>query len=343
VFQDPDRPSVLLLDDGREADFARMLALLAPGLAVASCGSRLTDWLNRVAAADLGGLVASAAVLGRTELAALETVLVMHPHLEILLLVGDRGLAGAEHLLGTPGLSLLPEPWTPAGLRRVLSAPASGSAPPAPQTPPGADPVPSAERPFPAAFVAGAVEGLRDPLASLSGYLQLLEGRREAGDLALLHSAQSAAHEIEHILEAVQLASGARAPRPRPVKLRRVVEEALRALARQAPLPDFTMQGEREADIDPRFLAAALYTGRLLLERFGPSGRPRLDCHAQAGELRLVWSVPAPSAPPIGALSPPPPFLSEILERLAQGLGARARIETVGGAVPLSAGLVWPA
>ncbi|HBF23491.1 MAG TPA: hypothetical protein DDW23_06730 [Planctomycetes bacterium] len=58
------------------------------------------------------------------------------PGLRVLLITGSRGLAGAETLLSLPGVQVLPEPWTPAGLASIAAMPGGAKALPVPNLEP---------------------------------------------------------------------------------------------------------------------------------------------------------------------------------------------------------------
>ncbi|MFQ5749766.1 MAG: hypothetical protein ACE5H3_09970, partial [Planctomycetota bacterium] len=263
MFSNRERPRLLLLDGGTHPSLAQALEAVREGLQVERAGPAARDWLPRLQDSRLGGLVVATDALASRDLAALGGFLAAMPSLEVLLLVGGRGLAGLEELLSLPGVQILPEPWTPAGLERILvrecgpaAAPSSGPGAGAAQAPP---PVPDGGAG--PRTLAGVVESLRDPLASLAGYLQLArsENPREEASRPV-DAAIESAREIETLLEILQLAAGNRRPRPRHLSLRELAADAVRAAGRAGRQPRLRFPKDVEIEADPRLLRAALFT-----------------------------------------------------------------------------------
>ncbi len=256
--------------------------------------------------------------------------------LRALLLVGDRGLAGCEELLTAPGACFLPEPWTRKGLAQVVQRVFQTDA----RSP---DVLP--ER----AFLDGLVEGLRNPLASLSGYLQILLGEteeREGQINGILGSALRSAQEMARLLEVLQLAAGGPPPRNEDVLLEALAAQAVSEARQEGVEANLEWEGEGRVRGDPRRLAAALFAARLFLERFGTGAVPTLCGGPTAdGGRCLVWETrSAPDLDPrIGLGRPSPPsFLPQVLERLAEQAGARRVLEWEAEVIPSRAGLDWP-
>jgi len=388
LFALPDRPRILVLGGDRRPDLLACLRALRPDLAWEARSASAEAWFPELPDARLGGILAVGDEMGPLDLRVLALQLRHRSDLEALLLPGARGLAGAEEILEVPGLRLLPEPWTLAGLRRSLGEAAGAAAPgaetaseesaaggvsrsvpgeppaspgaaasppsagpPAPAPPAETDPESdSASQPFGAEFLGGAVEGLRDPLTSISGYLQLLRSQAEAReeetggtdrDARLLDLALLAARELDRLLEALDLATSPRPPHPRELdlaeELRRAVEGEGRALEQEP-------EGEALPRVraDARLLQAGLHAARLLLARFGPAGRPRLRIQPEGRDLVLAWVLEPASPDAVLERTRPPAFLPRVLEALAARMGAEAVLER-RGVVPVRAGLRLPA
>ena len=77
----------------------------------------------------------------------------------VLYVQGKGTLVGLEPLFQRHELRILPEHWTPSLLREIVCSEARSASP------------------IQHDFLDGLVEGLRDPLASISGYLQLLRAQ----------------------------------------------------------------------------------------------------------------------------------------------------------------------
>lgn len=327
-----DADGVLLLRSAPDPAFDACLLAGLPGLSLLPPPAGFSSWLRRLFEPGLAGVVADADDLGLGELRALQAALERESGPWLLVLTGDRGLAGCETLLDSERVAVLPKPWTPNGLasclqrlrRPVPASPAAGASD---------------------AFLVGLVEGLRDPLSSLGGYLQLMEHHADAGSAELLRPAMEAARSLERQIESLYLAAGPARGRADRSDLRALAAEALKEARREdarveADLPE----GELAAATDPRFVRAALAVARMLLERFGPGGAVRLCARNGGGALSLVWesAAAAGDAPAAAGSKPPPAFLPQLLERLAARAPAEAVLEQ-RGAVPVRAGLRWPA
>lgn len=309
-----------------------MLRHCAPDARVESAAFRLEDWLRKHLEPQLEGIVLDVEDCGLADLRLLLASLQREPRPWLLALAGERGLVGCEALLTAPRCAILPKPWTPAGLEACLRSLRAR---------PAAKPGLVSD-----AFLAGLVEGLRDPLSSLGGYLQLLSQQPGAETSDWLNPALDAARSLERQIECLYLASAPLRPRPETLDLRPLAAEALAAARREDARTEAELPGgSLTVTADPRFLLAALDVGRLLLTRFGPGGALRLRALNDADGVRLGWEC----APPVSVaadgagLTPPPPFLAELFERLAQRVPARALLDRLHGAVPVAASLRWQA
>ncbi len=243
----------------------------------------------------------------------------------LLLLTGDRGLAGCERLIADRRTAILPKPWTTAGIQAAIQR---------------VQPVLLRGEGFPGDFLEGMVEGLRDPLASLSGYLQLLGA--EAGDAgqALLDPAMAAAADLEAQLSFTRLAARPPAPHVERIGGDEVVELLMQDAAAAGVDAQAKVQSGLVLDADPRALRAAMATGRRLLSRFGPGGRLTLELAEEADGIRLGWSSAISEEPPADSVAPPP-YLPLLFERLATRVPAEALLDRIHDAVPVLAALRW--
>ena len=319
---------VLLLGCEADDDLADGLQALLPAAE-----------LDPLATSEIGGLLAGQACdllvvrcnrIGLADLRLVEGIGRSRADLILLLVVGDRGLAGAEPLLTLPGSRLLPEPWTLSGLRGIL-----GLQRPEPRPRAAQETLPDQE------FLAGMVEGLRDPLASLSGYLQLLRGEdaEEAG--VLLDPALDSARELDRILDTLHLASGSGKRDQQEIQLQDAARSAILHAGREGRSPELLWSGDARVLGDPRVLQAALYASRLYLERFGFGEELTLDVRQDPHALELAWeSAPSADAADAG-LTPPPAFLPTLLRQLARQIRTEAVIDLFGDVVPIRAGLRW--
>lgn len=321
-----DIPSTILVftpesDSGLDA----VLAGLCPDSHIREQVFRLEDWLQQCRNADLAGVVVDTDRMSLGDLRTVGAGLDAERRPWTLLLVGDRGVAGFENLLTNPRTAILPKPWTPAGLSQALESLQGGS---------------EAKGNFPDAFLGGMVEGLRDPLTSISGYLQLLENQDDDRIASLVSPALEAATQIASQLEYLQLASTELQPHVAPIDLKHMVEE----------LADFCMEQDIHVEIDApkgllidadgRYLRAAMRTGLLLLQRFGTGGALRLTASKEANGTLMQWVMDDPgntSSRPM----PPPPYLEDLFRRLAGRVPASAQVEHVDGIIPQAIGLLW--
>ncbi len=195
---------------------------------------------------------------------------------------------------------------------------------------------------FSSEFLDGLVERFRDPLASLSGYLQLLESRQEASP-ELIQPALAAAREMDGMLEILHLAAGDRMLHPTRLSAEQLAIDALKEAQKCGIEVSLDRQQDFRVRADARLAQAALLVARTLLDRFGGGTGLALSCKQLEEGAALYWDVvDAPLAPESSAVAPPP-FLEQLLARLGERLGADSVVHSShGGAVPRRAGLVWP-
>lgn len=313
--------TVLLLNPAEDAALAAALRDACPEAQVVAGPFTLEGWLRALYEAPPVGAVLDTAALSLADLNGVAATRRLPRAPWLVLLVGDRGMAGCERLLADPRSALLPRPWTPAGLRaaldRVRAAPARGES-------------------FPGPFVEGLVEGLRDPLTALSGYLQLLGD----ADRGLVDPAMAAAEDLAQQLGHARLAARPAAPhveRLDPADALRVALEDARHAGVDARME--AEEGQR-VDADPAALRAALACGRRLLARFGPGGPLLLRLARDADGVEVGWHAEPPAEEPVAA-DPPPAYLPVLFERLAARIPAEAVLDRAHGRVPVTAALRW--
>jgi signal transduction histidine kinase len=329
MSQPPPSRRLLLLDpDPSSALPAALRAALSDHeLKVASPRE---DWAPLAEQAEFLVFATNPADLGSLRL--LHHLLRRAPEKRAVLLVGDRGLGGAEPLLALPNVRFLPEPWTPRGLEIALA-----SAAPAPAGGSAAEPAAATGE-----IMAGIVDGLRDPLASLSGYLQLLRGEASAEQSSLVGPALDSAREMDRLLEALELAARPGKARRESLDARSVAQRLVEEAIREGARAELDWQGRSiTLDGDLKRLSAALYAARSFLDRFGPGGPLRLRGGLdEEGRPFLAWEAVQTPPAPTEAVAPPP-FLPAILARLAEQLGADPVLRSLDEKVPLGAGLRW--
>lgn len=364
----PDTPDGRLLVLGRDPD-TDLLALLRtwyPSARFALERGELSAWLGSLWHQPPDGLVLFTDRLEPAELQALGAWLHEHPQLPVLLVTGSRGVFGAEAILAHPALRTLPTPWSAPGLRLVLgrsmpaaspeSASPAASAPVTVAPPAPAEPVPSSEaaqeakgtptadelHAFAGDFLDGLIERVRDPLASLSGYLQLLQAEGDETADILVRPALEAARELDGVLDALHLASDGWSPHPSRHAGERLAVEALKEAQRAGFEVAFGDADEFVVRVDPRLTTAALSTARVLLTRFGGGGDLQLHCQKDADQVAITWSLRDAPTVPAGTTVEIPAFLRLLLGRFAERCGALAVLESTRGGVPRRAGLRWP-
>ena len=269
-------------------------------------------------------LVVPSNSLGLKEVHQLELLLEDRGNASLLILLEDRGLSGFENLLARQDVHLVPFPWNPELLGMAFSKLS---------TPP-----PPSKQPDLRDYLDGAVEGLRDPLTSLSGYLQLMEGDGDGKDLA--GPALRSAKEMELILESVSLSSGKiesrfdyQALRP----LGKMIVQIGRSLGRELLLD---WKEDCAAETDRRFFLSCLFVSLLLSDRFGPGTPLTLQAQLEGDVLNLLWveSKEKPASTPSNSVAPPS-FLPQTLETLAVALGGQAIINKRSGQQIIAAGI----
>lgn len=240
--------------------------------------------------------------------------------LPVLFVQGKGTLVGVEPLFQHHQLRILPEHWTSALLRQIVS---STSQPTAPAQ---------------LHFLDGLVEGLRDPLASISGYLQLL--RAQESDENYLAPALAATRQLDGILEVIHLISPHRNPHLTHLPLEAILTDACRE-ARQLGLdaaPPSAPVAEIQAD--GRLIQAALTVSLQYLIKFGTEGKPRLQVQEDSHHLAIFWALAEQEAK-IGEVAPPY-FHEHLIQSLAEKLGGKAHFKHCGNSIPSQAGVRLP-
>lgn len=362
MFRDSSETRLLVLGRDPDTDLLALLRAWYPTTRFSLERGELADWLGGLWHQPPSGLVLFGDRLEPSELQAIGAWLHEHPQLPCLLVTGSRGSFGAEAVLAHPGLRTLPTPWTAQALRQVLGQAASATAsPPEPAaaapaaSPPAQDvdsdlaaapahasePLEEAPTPaFAAEFLDGLIERVRDPLASLSGYLQLLQS--ESANGALVRPALEAARELDGVLESLHLASEGWAPHPSRHRGEHLAVEALKDAQRAGHEVAFDQADDFLLRVDPRLTTAALQTARVLLTRFGGGGELRLRCSAGTDAVEIAFDLTNTPEVPAGSKVEIPAFLRLLLERFAERAGAEAVLDLADAGVPRRAGLRWP-
>jgi hypothetical protein len=193
-------------------------------------------------------------------------------------------------------------------------------------------------------FLDGLVERFRDPLASLSGYLQMLQGADEP-DNPFLRPALQAAKEIETALDALYLASDSHPAKVGRISGEHLAIEALKEAQRAGLAVQLDLSEDFLLRTDQDLVRAALQCARALLSLFGGAGNNEFVLHCKRNDdwAVLQWQLAYPIAPDRTGSNPPPPFLSLLLQRFAEKLGAKPVLVTTAHKVPQIVGLAWPA
>lgn len=350
MFRDSTETRLLVLGRDPDTDLLALLRAWFPTTRFTLERGQLSDWLGSLWHQPPSGMVLFADRLEPSEIQAIGAWLHEHPQLPTLVVTGSRGSFGVEAVLGHAGLRLLPTPWTPHALRQVLGQASAAETEPAhapgPFSDPGHEvtPAPSEAAQLPAfagEFLDGLVERVRDPLASLSGYLQLLQA--ESGNGALIQPALAAARELDGVLESLHLASDGWQPHPSRHSGERLAVEALKEAQRAGHEVEFDASNDFVVRVDPRLARAGLQAARVLLNRFGGgAGSLRLTVRSHGDSADIYWEwVKAPNIPS-GSVVEIPAFLRLLLERFAKRLGAQAFVDCGEAGVPLRTGLRWP-
>lgn len=240
--------------------------------------------------------------------------------LPVLFVQGKGTLVGVEPLFQQHQLRILPEHWTPTLLREIIKT-ADGKVPPAQHH-----------------FLDGLVEGLRDPLASISGYLQLL--RAQESDENYLTPALAATRQLDGILEIIHLISPQRHPHLTHLPLNAILTDACRE-ARQLGLDAAPPPAPvAEIQADGRLIQAALTVSLQYLIKFGTEGVPQLQVKESHTHLAIFWALEDPETE-TGA-TPPPYFHEHLIQCLAEKLGGKAHLKHLGKTTPSQAGVRLP-
>lgn len=285
----------------------------------------LATWLHESLQNNLAGALVDTDCLSLGDLRVISASLEQKPEVWLILLVGDRGVAGFEQLLDNPKTVLLPKPWTPQGIHHAFRSMNSSSAPPGS---------------FPQDFLDGLVEGLRDPLTSISGYLQLLGSQDNESIHALVAPALDAATQLAAQLEFLHLAAADLHPHPASHDLSHMAEELMEYAERSGVEIDVDVVSGLRVEADVRYLRAAMQSALLLLQRFGSGGQLILRAHQKDGRTEFLWQQLPPPNPPQHPL-PPPAYLEDLFQRLCRRIPAQAIVDHVHGDIPNVLGMYW--
>ena len=286
---------------------------------------KLDHWLQYVAHnGEADGVILDTDAMGLGDLKTVGATLKMHEQTWCLLLVGDRGVAGFESLLECGNVTVLPQPWTPQGLHTCLAAFSNSHSG-------------SALNSNSDGFLNGMIEALRDPLTCISGSLQMA-GFDNDSLIDVLNPALEASRLISEQLEYLELTSPIVAPHYSSFDLRDCaigVEKDLKKLGFdvKTDIAPGTM-----VYADPRCARAALKACFLLLNRFGLSSETHLikTTHENGGSL--IWEQQASAELTTDNLAPPP-YLEDLIRRLAEKSQAEVMIEKLKDIVPHHVGL----
>jgi signal transduction histidine kinase len=278
----------------------------------------LAAWLHEDLQRGLGGVLLDTDRLALADLRVIAASLSHKPEVWLMLLVGDRGVVGFEELLERPRTALLPKPWTPRAVQQTYARLTAAS------TPPGA---------FPQAFLDGLVEGLRDPLTSISGYLQLLGGQGNDNLDALVAPALEAASQLAAQLEFLHLAAAELHPHPDSHDLGKLAEELVDYAEKAGQSAELDVPQELRVEGDLRYLRASMQSALLLLQRFGSGGPIRLVARQDGERIEILWQQQQPATAPQHPM-PPPAYLEDLFQRLCRRIPAQAVVTHVHGCIP---------
>lgn len=287
----------------------------------------LDDWLQHLGAeSDVAGVVIDTDSMGLGDLRTVGATLKLRPQTWCLMLVGDRGIAGFENLLKANNISILPKPWTPQGLQASLASFSTDS------------------KHLNAGstndlFLSGLVEGLRDPMTCISGGLQMM---RMGGDGAVefVDPAMRAALQISEQLQYIELAATDVTPHFDTFDLADCALSLKKDLAKLGYEPEIKIKKGISVYSEPNFACAALKSGFLLLHRFGLDSAIELVANKHKKGGSLVWQQQASAELAADNLAPPP-YLEELISRLAQKAQAEPVIEKLIEVVPHRVGLLF--
>ncbi|MCH2112105.1 MAG: hypothetical protein MK213_04540, partial [Planctomycetes bacterium] len=255
----------------------------------------------------------------------------------ILVLAGDRGVAGCEGLLSLSRSVTVPAPWTLAGFNHALSQTASE-----PNNP--SIPQPQAQRPSPTQtsehppeiqvnFLGGLVESLRDPLASMSGYMQQVRANTNEASAQLAAPALESARELDRLLDALHLAFHGKC-RPVDLDWASLQEELFECIQQSGRKAKLSHPPEGHGWTDRRLLLSFLWTSHLYLEKFGTGGVPTLHPPTLESDTWL-WQIDESTSQG----TPPPQFLEPLLGRISTQLGGTLILTKNEQEAPLAIGL----
>ncbi len=298
---------------------------LCPEANIRCTNFALDDWLKHVGnGGDVDGVILDTDAMGLGDLKTVGATLKLQPQTWCLLLVGDRGIAGFESLLECSNASMLPKPWTPQGLRTCLMM---FSQPHAIAT--SAD---DSDK-----FLSGLVESLRDPMTCISGVLQMSRmNSPESSDV--IDPAMQAALLINEQLEYIELASSAVTAHYAEFDIHNCAIGVQKDLAKIGHQIEIDVATGSIVYSEPRCARAALKACFLLLHRFGLNSKLVLVGHKHENGASLIWQQQE-SADLAADTLEPPPYLEDLICRLAKKSQAEPVFEKLKEIVPNRVGL----
>jgi hypothetical protein len=310
-----------------DSELHQSIELLFPETNITCHRFKLDHWLQYVThGGEADGVILDTDAMGLGDLKTVGATLKMYTQTWCLLLVGDRGIAGFESLLGYSNVVVLPKPWTAQGLQTCLAAFSDS----------GSDRLASTDDD---GFLNGMIEALRDPITCISGALQMAGFDNDALS-DVLNPALEASRLISEQLEYIELTSQTVTPHYSSFDLRDCaigVEKDLKKLgfSIKTDITPGTM-----VYADPRCARAALKACFLLLNRFGVNGEARLIKTAGDSGASLIWEQQHSAELASDNLAPPP-YLEELIRRLAKKAQAEMVLEKLKDMVPNHAGLFF--
>ena len=319
--------SILLYAPDLDSGLRQSIESIFPEANVRCAHFELDDWLHHIGGAGTAdGVLIDTDAMGLGDLRTVGASLKLHPNTWCLMLVGDRGIAGFENLLTLSNISILPKPYTPQGLRTCLKQFSdSGSKISAS----------SSDN----SFLSGLVEGLRDPLTCISGGLQMV---RMGGEDALefVEPALRASLQVSEQLEYIELATTEMTPHFDSFDIRDCALGVEKDLLKLGFNPKINVEAGAVIYAEPRCTRAALKASFLLLQRFGLSSEITLvSDHTDDGHS-LIWQQHSSAELAADTLAPPP-YLEELIRRLADKAQANPHFEKLKEIVPISVGLLF--
>jgi hypothetical protein len=310
-----------------EADSSGLLVSIEAMFAQAKVSSgnfTLEDWLQRVGdGINNHGFVIESNSMSISDLRIITTTLKINPLAWCLMITGDRGIAGYEELLECENIAILPSPYTTQGLKSSLSSFFKASA------------VATSND----NFLSGLVEGLRDPMTCISGGLQMASMTSE-DIIQFVEPAMKAVLQVSEQLEYIELIATEITPHFDSFNMHDCASGLKKDLQKLGFKPQIDVEDDVIVYAEPRYTRAALKACFLLLQRFGLSSEIMLVGRKINGSGSLIWQQAASAELAADTLAPPP-YLEELIRRLADKAQAKPHFEKLKDVVPNRIGLVF--